>query len=363
MKENLIFDITHYSRKSWFGRVTREIINRFIEKYKNEFNIFLVWNNVWVDKINWIKVYDYKWNYVLFKFFQLNKFLKSKKQWIFFSFDNIFFWKVKWYKYITIIHDIWQEKCRKENGISPYIKNKNFKYVFFFWLNFTIKNFYKADKVIVPSEWTKKDLINFYNLNENDILKIEVIHWWVDHFWNICINQKIWKLKILFPFPALWGWKVNQIINIINSLNFKKVDKIFFIWVRWIEKQNILNWIKNKDRIYFEENYITDEKLINYFSKKNICIYISSNDWFGFAPLECQYFWNPVLASYSTSVPYILWNSVEYVKDNDSISDIIKKMKKILENYNLYSKMSLENSKKYKWDNTVNSVYKIIKNI
>lgn len=362
MKQNLIFDITHYSRKSWFWRVTREIINRFVEQYKNDFNIYLIWNNIWIDEINWIKVYNFKWNYMLFKFYQLNRFLRSKKQWVFFSFDDVFFWKVKGYRYVTIIHDLWYEYARKINKIN-YIKKMNIKIWFFYWFDFTLKNIKYSDKIIVPSEYTKKDLIDFYNLKSDSISKIKVVNWWVDHFWKIKRNYKKWNVKILFPFPLLNDFWIKQISSIINNINIDNISEIILLWIRWEVKSKILKFINNSNKIKFEENYITEEDLIDYYNQKNICIYITHNDWFGFWPLECQYFWNPVLASYSTSIPYILWDSVEYIKEDNDINNVIKKINLLIENYEEYSRKSLENTKKYKWNNTVKNIYNLIKNI
>jgi len=360
MKKNIIFDITHYSRRSWFWRVTREVINGFIEKYKDDFNIFLVWNNVWISKINWIKVLDFKWSYILFKFFQLNKFLKEKKQWMFFSFDNIFFWKLKGYKYITIIHDIWQERWYKENWLLYYLKKKNFYFPFFYWLDFTFKNFNKSDLVIVPSEYTKIDLIDFYKLNKKQEEKIKIVKWWVDHFWNINIKEKKDEIKILIPFPVVTKNNLDQIVWIINNI---EINNIQFLWVKWLDKENILSKIDNRKNISFEENYISEDNLINYFRCKNICIYISDNDWFWFLPLECQYFWNPVLATNWTSIPYILWDSVEYINKEDNIETIINKIENMKNNFSLYSKKSIKNSDKYKWNNTIKEVYSLIKKI
>ena len=359
--KKIIFDITHYNRKSWFWRVTKEIINWFIKKYSNDFKIILVWNNVWFEEILWLKVYNFKWSYILFKLFQLKNFLKKNKWDIFFSFDNIFFGKVNWHKYITIIHDIWQEKWYKKNWILYYIKKKNFYFPFFHGLNFTLKNLKKSNKIIVPSEYTKEDLITFYWLKNNDKEKIKIIKWWVDHFWNINIDTKNDKeIQILFPFPVLTDDKLNQIIDLVNKL---QDFKILFLWVKWVIKQKIIGWVKTNLNIIFNEKYLNDNELIWYFQWKNICIYISDNDWFWFLPLECQYFWNPVLATYWTSIPNILWDSVEYIKENDDINKILEKIKKLKNNYEDYSKKSLNNSKKYKWENTVNEIYNLINKI
>jgi len=362
MKKNIIFDITHYCRKSWFWRVTKEIIDRFISNYKDEFNIILVWNNLWIKQIKWIDVIDIKSNYIIFKFFKLNQVLKKYKWWIFFSFDNIFFWKIKWYKYITIIHDLWYEHSWEKDKFN-YIKKIDLKRCFFYGLNFTLKNFTLANKIIVPSEYTKKDLIDFYKLDKYQTNKIEVIKWWVDHFKKDDNINKNWNLWILIPFPLLSDKNLNELSNILNNLHIKDITQITFIWIRWKQKDKLIKKLKNLNIIKFEEKFIDDKKLIDYFNKKNVCIYITHFDGFWFWPLECQYFWNPVISSYSTSIPYILWNSVEYIKEKNNMKEIIGKINYVIKNYDLYSRKSIENSNKYKWWITVNKVYDTIKKI
>jgi glycosyltransferase involved in cell wall biosynthesis len=67
------------------------------------------------------------------------------------------------------------------------------------------------------------------------------------------------------------------------------------------------------------------------------------------------------LASAEGSLPEVLGDSVEYVVNEEDIKDIVWKLDKLVENYKDSSQKSLENVERYKWENTIEEIFRLVK--
>jgi len=219
-----------------------------------------------------------------------------------------------------------------------------------------------ADKIICISNNTKKDLINYYNIDDK-------------------------KVKVIYPGPNL-KYHQNHIKELKNKRSF-----ILFIGKRAGYKnfKTLLNsyylgkLYKDHDLICFggEDFSIEEKAQIKKFGLKNeiklirggddllaslyknaIClIYPSLYEGFGMPILEAMNFGCPVLSSCSSSMTEIGGNAVIFFKPTNE-EDLTNKLKIIIKDKKLRSKMvqkGFEQIKKFSWERNAEETLKLYK--
>ena len=286
------------------------------------------------------------------------------------------------------LHKINNKNCNKEiKNFKPnifhttYYENYNYSYdhklekvvTIFDLINEKFnKTFYKekknshkkeilnfADKIICISNNTKKDLLNYYDIDEK---KISVIYL---GYPNIKKNL----LKIFdFPYILFVGtrWKYKNFENLLKAISFSNYLKKNFKLVAFgggkfnkYEEDLIKKYdLKNVFQIEGDET-----KLHSCYKYASIFVYPTKYEGFGLPILESFLYECPVACSYNSSLPEVAGDGATYFNPDDP-DDICDKIEKILIsseiNEDLKKKSSLQ-LKKFSWSKCAKETYEFYK--
>jgi len=220
----------------------------------------------------------------------------------------------------------------------------------------------KVNKIIVPSESTKRDLTKHYSVSENKIMVIFI----PVKYTSVKISKVGNKVKFSFPYILNINTieprkNISSLIMAFNEL--KKENHISHKLVicgelGWRYK-SILNLVKNlkleKEIIFM--GYVTEEEKKYLYTKADVFVYPSLYEGFGIPVLEAQIYGCPVVASNTSSIPEVLGDGG--IKINPCRVDEIKKgIMKIIINNDLRKKlikMGFKQSKKYTDESLIKS--------
>ncbi|KQC13422.1 MAG: hypothetical protein APR63_08685 [Desulfuromonas sp. SDB] len=262
-------------------------------------------------------------------------------------------------------------KCKKIITFHD-LRLKNFPETYKFrrrvFLEYAIrKSLNIVDKIITVSEFTKDELIKFYNISENKIIPI---HEGIDYQrFNIDNITQDYENKLLNKFNLN---KKNYILTVGHLeprknllrliIAFKKLrkvcDKIDYLVI--VGKKNfkykkILNEInKNKDSI-IHLDFVHNNDLNILYKNAKVFVFPSIYEGFGFPPLEAAIFGIPSAVSKTSSMPEICEDAVLYFNPFNT-EDIKSKILMLLNNNSLYNELKIKaqnNLKRFSWEKNV----------
>lgn len=235
----------------------------------------------------------------------------------------------------------------------------------------------QAKAIIVPSENTKRDLMEYYQLEEN---KIKVIYPGTSPKFDLS-EDRLKSQKIIVQ--KKYGLPENSILflgsieprkNILGLIKaFEKLPKNIN------EKYHLLiaggsGW-KNK----FIYDYAGQSKLRNQikflgfiaeadkpalFTLGKIFVFPSFYEGFGFPVIEAMKMGTPVITSNCSSLPEIANDAAYFINPNDP-SGLSVAIKFLIENQNLfieYKKRGVELASKYTWENSAKNHLAVFNN-
>ncbi|MFH1187759.1 MAG: glycosyltransferase family 1 protein [bacterium] len=379
------------TQNAGIGRSIEELIKNLISiDTENEYYIFLNKENFslpdeWLNpkdekRIHKILV-DARW-YTLKEQFVLPKEIKKiKPDLVYFPHFNVpLFYRGK---FIITIHDlIWIKYPRPRKEISTLgpllygVKNFFSKIIF----RFAVK---RAQTIIAPTEFTKKDIIEFCKINPE---KIKVINWGIvlnppsaswrthlrkggkleksDNCLKKCYNtNELYFLYVGSAYPhknLIFLLEVFKNINKIKpNFQFVLAGKDSYFYQKLKQKAKELN-LENK--VIFT-GYVSDEDLDLLYEKAFAFIFPSLLEGFGMPPLEAMRFGAPVLSSNSSCLPEIFGDAALYF-DPTNRKDLEEKILSIIENQDLREELiqkGFERVKKYDWQRCAEEYLEIIK--
>ena len=209
----------------------------------------------------------------------------------------------------------------------------------------------QSDKIICISENTKKDLINFYNIDEK---KINVIY--------LGYPSKKKLIKIMNdPYILFVGtrWKYKNFFNFIKAFSQNKKIKNNFKIICFgggnFSKDEKINLVK----LGLDENKIThiegDETLLHsYYKSASVFIYPSLYEGFGLPILESFLYECPVVCSKTSSLPEVAGSGAMYF-DPQNIESISYALETVLYSVEKQKKLIKEGTnqlKKFSWKKT-----------
>lgn len=207
-------------------------------------------------------------------------------------------------------------------------------------------NFKNSLSFITVSEFSKKDISNFYNVEMEDI---HVLYNGVNSSFKenkslISVTEKPFALAVSSPsyhknFSALIE-AFNKIDNLIELKIIGSSTSIF---------KNSKNYEANP-RINFLGR-ISDDELIELYQKAEFFVFPSLYEGFGIPPLEAQACGCPVISSNVASLPEVLQDSAYYFNPKD-INSIRDAMLKVLNDSSLRKTLKnsgLNNVKRFSW--------------
>jgi len=204
----------------------------------------------------------------------------------------------------------------------------------------TNRNAEKADKIIVPSECTKKDLIKFYRINPK---KIFVIHHGIEKIENCKLKIENSKRYILYLGS---GHKRKNIKGLKNAYKILR-DRYN------IKHQLILAGI---------ERHVAGKEKRQLLKNADVFVFPSFYEGFGFPVLEAQAAGVPVVASNISSLPEILGDSALLVDPYkpQEIAAAIYKILKNPESKQELIKKGQENIKRFSWLKCAKQTLKVL---
>ena len=220
----------------------------------------------------------------------------------------------------------------------------------------TKRNAKKAEKIIVPSQNTKNDLIKYYKINPE---KIFVVYHGVNKIQNSKFKIQNYADEVEHPRQSRDNSKFKNYILYLGSSHrrknidgFKKAYKVLKEKYR-IEHELILAGV---------EKYISEEEKLELLKNADVFVFPSFYEGFGLPVLEAQVVGTPVVASNTSSLPEILGNSALLVNPKNP-EEIAEAIYKIIANPDLKEnliKKGQENVKRFSWLKCAEETLKII---
>jgi len=225
-------------------------------------------------------------------------------------------------------------------------------------LNFLIKrNIKKADKIIVPSQNTKNDLIKYYQIDKS---KIFVIHHGVGNpSEGQTSNYQLPNTKYLLYLGS--GHKRKNIKGLIEAYKILK-DKYQFKYNLIIAgSKNVGCPTSNIEGVVFA-GCVDNEKKWELLKNADVFVFVSFAEGFGFPVLEAQKAGTPVVASNNSSFPEILGDSALLVNpyNPEEISEAIYKVLSSEQLRNELIRKGQENVQRFSWPKCAEETFKII---
>jgi len=223
----------------------------------------------------------------------------------------------------------------------------------------------KATKIIVPSIFTKNELINFYRVKAK---KIKVVYSGIDKkLFRPVVNQKILdKYGIKKPFILFVGRleKKKNLNNLIfafsNLIKKKNINLVLVGPVGYGYKEIKKQILKYKNIL--ETKYVKRDDLPYLYSSAELFIFPSFYEGFGFPGLEAMACGCPVVASNQASLPEIYGSAAVYFNPND-LKEMIEKIEKVIEDKKLKEELiekGFERIKRYSWEKCAQNILKIL---
>jgi len=350
-----------------FGRYTENLIRNLEDiDFKNKYFIFLredSYKEYQPRNRNFKKVLaDYKWYSLKEQIFLPLKLKKYKLDLVHFTHFNVpILYKQK---FVVTIHDLTLRKfptTKKsfKNFFTYPFKKLGYKIVF----SRAVK---KAEKIIAISNYTKQEILKYYNIEPE---KIQVIYEGaysqikegkkdelVDLERTKTLSSKIKKPYLLYVGNAYPHKNLKRLI-----LAFKRVIKIFpdlylilaggddYFYRKLkleIKKQNP----EIKNRVIFP-GFISENDLDVLYRNAVLYVFPSLNEGFGLPPIEAMSRGVPVVSSKASCLPEVLGGAALYFNPLE-VDDIAEKIKKVLSNKDLRKGLiekGFKQIKKYSW--------------
>lgn len=266
-------------------------------------------------------------------------------------------------KSIVTIHDI-GSVVLEDNFASKHFKNmmrKRYE---------NILNKRKADLVIVPSEWTKKEIVRYFSYPEG---KIRVIYHGVKPVFSPRDENTINSAKQKYGIGNdyfLYVGAVNLRKNILRILKAYKMfsdknKKVDFVLVgnlsygheEILDEMSKLN-LEGRIKLI---GYLKNDELISLYSGAKALVFPSLYEGFGLPIIEAMACGTPVLTSDVASMPEIAGDAGYFVNPED-VSAIAEKLFILAEDENvrrILREKGLNRAKFFSWGKTAEETLKV----
>lgn len=268
-------------------------------------------------------------------------------------------------KSVITIHDVAFKKMRD-----------SYSWLHFFVLNSTTRRAVKkAWKIIVPSEATKKDLIELYNCDPAKIVVIPHGAPDVPLFYKNDSEQKMEMLKALHlkdeDLIILYVGRLESKKNLARLVEaFSRFIKEFPEWKlvlagkRGVGFEKIWQKVEElglqKDVIM--PGYITEEEKIFLFNKCRLVAFPSLYEGFGLPVLEAFAFRRPIVTSRVSSMPEVAGNAA-YLVNPGKVEEISVGLKRLASDGMLVSQLIVRGEKqlkKFDWEKSAEATFEVI---
>ncbi len=266
-------------------------------------------------------------------------------------------------KSVLVIHDLGFEE------LPEYYSS--WQKVYYSWTH--RYSFRKAAKIIVPSEFTKKEVIKLYRVAEDKIKVVpegyneEIFHLMDDRAKIAAVLNKYGVGGSYFLYVGRLEKKKNikGLIEAYHQLVLSNIQpsipSLVLVGKPGYGYREIRNRISKIKKIK-EIGYIDKDDLVYLYSGALAFVYPSFYEGFGVPLLEAMACGCPVLASNRSSIPEVGGQAVLNFNPED-INDIVGAMQKIIDDRNLregLKQKGLERVKLFSWQRCAQETMKIL---
>ena len=263
-------------------------------------------------------------------------------------------------KSVITIHDLAFE----------YFKNAYAKPQYFYLKWFTKRAVKKADRIIVPSEATKKDLLKFYDCPEK---KVRVIPHGADEVEMKPVDkdllEKFWvkpgEKFMLFVGRLEAKKNLVRLVKAFHQFSQKNPDwKLILGGNRGVGFKQLLNEIKALGLMkkVIMPGYLDEAEKNVLFQTAQIFAFPSLYEGFGFPVLEAFQYGVPVLTSKNSSLPEVAGDAA-YLVDPLDVDEIAKGLEMLAQNEAMREeliKKGKERVEKFKWHEAAEKTWEVL---
>ena len=229
--------------------------------------------------------------------------------------------------------------------------------------NLKKSNFIEADKILCPSFTVKKDLLNYYNLDEN---KVEVTYFSSD-FKTEKLKKKTLQNYILYVGSRSGYKNFEKFIEAYSLSEKLKKDFKLIIFGGENPKLNGLNILKKYNIKKNQFSFIngTNNDLKHYYKNVRLFVYPSRYEGFGIPLVESMRMGCPIITSSGGALKEIGGDGLTYF-DPDNTDEIKFNLESII-----YDETKLENlinygferCENYSWKKCAKETYDVYKSL
>lgn len=338
--------------------VTNNPQHQFIFLFDRPFdNSFIYADNVIPIIVQPVTRHPFLWWY-WFEF-KIPKILKQHNIDIFISPDGYLSLKTN-IKQIAVIHDLNFEHYPKE---LPFLTRKYYRYFF-------PKYAKKANQIVTVSNFSKKDIINKYNINEN---KIDVVYNGVNTIFKPITDELKEKTKLKYSHGNeyfLYVGALNprkNIVNLIKAFELYKqknsTTKLLIVGKKMhlsSKMKKVLSACKgNNDVLFFSD--LNTTSIHQLMASAKALLLVSKFEGFGIPIIEAMACKTPVITSNVTSMPEVAKEFATLV-DPNNIKNIADAMQTKNTNYSHLSN-ACKHANKFNWNNSASKMWNIINKV
>lgn len=232
---------------------------------------------------------------------------------------------------------------------------KNFAYQIIIFL--TLK---RAKKIIAISNYTKNDILRYFNINPE---KIEVIYEGA-----IIIKDTLERRSLIAQPYLLYVGNAYPHKNLERLiLAFDKLNKDYQIRLQLVLVGEIDYFYSQLQKKFSSiqglifTDFVSDKELKILYQNAVLYVFPSMCEGFGLPPLEAMNYGLPVVSSNATCLPEVLGKAAMYFNP-ENIGEIAEKIKEVLENKKIQQELTLrgyERIKRYDWKKMAGKTIKI----
>ncbi|MCX6785553.1 MAG: glycosyltransferase family 1 protein [Candidatus Komeilibacteria bacterium] len=213
----------------------------------------------------------------------------------------------------------------------------------------------KAEKIIVPSQFVKDDVVKHYPAAA---AKVKVIYegYFLDEDQQaVNIDRfKITKPFLLYVGSAYPHKNLRKLIAVFKQLNRQKNYQLVLVGRHDYFYRRLQQEAGDDPDIIFT-GYLADSELAALYGQARLYVFPSSYEGFGLPPLEAQAHGLPVASANSSCLPEVLGQAAIYF-DPKNETEMLAAIKKVLNDEKLRSQLSLlgqKNIARFSWETMV----------
>lgn len=245
------------------------------------------------------------------------------------------------------------------------------------YLTATNFNIHKADAILTPSEYVKKDILRKFHVKES---KITVTYEAVDPvIKSVSLSDTerkklLSKYHLVQPFLVYTGSvyphkNIDILIDAIGIHNHtKEVDLMLaIICARNIFYDRLEQKLKNKNATGYVKllGFLDDNEVSRIYSQAIALVHPSKMEGFGLTGLEAMNAGLPVISSDASCLPEI-YGSAAYYFDPDNVSDLVGAIEAVIGDRGLRKDLvtkGYRQVKKYSWKKMVKETLAVYKKV